>query len=153
MQERNVIGSTTAVAVAPFVDFIEALTPFVIIAIVLIITDSRFGIEAAEKRGETIRTSRMWRRAINKLVDYICWVLLAGVFSNTYSSILGVPMMTALVMLVVYCIELISIFNNYFEYKGLNFRISFSKVARSAWKRFTKSGDDIFNEKRDAERE
>ena len=49
MQERNVIGSAAAVAVAPFVDFFQALTPFIAIAIVLIITDSRFGIEAAQK--------------------------------------------------------------------------------------------------------
>lgn len=147
MQERNVIGSAAAVTVAPFVDFFEALTPFIAIAIVLIITDSRFGIEAAQKRGETIRASRMWRRAINKLVDYICWVSLAGVFSSTYSSILGVPMLTAFVMLVVYGIELISIFNNYFEYKGLDIRISLVKSVKAAFKRFTKSDADIFERK------
>lgn len=147
MQERNVIGSVTAATIAPFVEFYEALTPFIMIAIVLIITDARFGIEAAQKRGETIRVSRKWRRAINKLVDYICWVSLAGVFSNTYSTILGIPTMTALVMLIVYGIELISIFNNYFEYKGLTLRISFAKAARAVWKRFTKVEDDIFIKK------
>lgn len=147
MQERNVIGSATAVAVAPFVEFFQALTPFLIIAIVLIITDSRFGIEAAEKRGETIRASRKWRRAINKLVDYICWVSLAGVFSNTYSDVLGIPMLAAFVMLIVYSIELVSIFNNYFEYKGLDIRISLIKAVKSVWKRFTKSDGDIFERK------
>ena len=101
MQERNIIGSATTVALTPFIDFYQALVPYIILAIVLIIADSRFGIEAAQKRGEVIRQSRKWRRAINKLVDYICWISLAGVFSNAYSNILGIPALSGVVLLIV----------------------------------------------------
>lgn len=139
MQERNVIGSATAAFISPFVNFFEALTPYLLFAILLIIADSRFGIKAAQKRGETIRTSRKWRRAINKLVDYICWISLAGVFGQTYNEILGIPMLSAFVMLIIYCIELTSCFNNYFEYKGIYFRISLSGAIKAITRKFTKS--------------
>lgn len=131
MQERNVLGSFTAFAVTPFIEFIEALTPFLIIAILLIIADSRFGIQAAKKRGEQIRTSRKWRRAINKCVDYICWIMLAGIFGATYSEILGIPSLSAFMLLIIYGIEITSCINNYLEYKGVAFRLSFANILNS----------------------
>lgn len=143
MQERNIIGSATSVALTPFVDFYQALAPYIILAIVLIIADSRFGVEAAMKRGETIRQSRKWRRAINKLVDYICWISLAGVFSNAYSSILGIPALSGVVLLVVYAIEITSCFNNYFEFKGIKMRLSLATLFNTWFKRVSKSDVEI----------
>lgn len=119
MQDRNVIGGATAAVLSPFVDFYQKLIPFLILAIILIIADSRFGVKAAKKRGESVRVSRMWRRAINKLVDYICWITLAGMIGTTFGSQFHIPLLSAVVLCVVYGIELTSIFNNYFEYKGL----------------------------------
>lgn len=119
-----------ASAIMPLLDFYENLLPYIGLAIILIFVDSRFGIAASRKRGETIRTSRKWRRAINKLVDYVCWVTLAGVFGQAYGSVLDIPALAALMLLVVYGIELTSIFNNYFEYKGLHKKINFYKLLR-----------------------
>lgn len=143
MQERNVIGSVTTVALTPFIDFYQSLVPYIILAIVLIIADSRFGIEAAQKRGEVIRQSRKWRRAINKLVDYICWISLAGVFSNAYSDILSIPTLSGIVLLIVYAIEITSCFNNYFEFKGIKMRISFNAIFNEWFKKISKSEADI----------
>ena len=119
MQDRNVIGGATAALISPLVDFYSNLVPFLILAILLIIIDSRFGIKASKKRGEKVRPSRMWRRAINKLVDYICWVTLAGMIGQTFGTRLGVPLLSVIMLCIVYGIELTSIFNNYFEYKGV----------------------------------
>lgn len=127
MQERNIINGTTIV-VAPLLDFYNSLIPFIILAIVLIFVDSRFGVAAAKKRGELIRTSRKWRRAINKLVDYICWVTLAGLFGQTFGNILGIPLLSALLLLVVYGIELSSCYNNYLESRGINKKINIFKL-------------------------
>lgn len=127
----------------PFIDFYEALTPYILLAIALIIADSRFGIQAAKKRGETIRQSRKWRRAINKLVDYICWISLAGVFSNVYSDVLGLPALSGVVLLIVYAIEITSCFNNYFEFKGLKMRISFNAIFREWFKKVSHTEADI----------
>lgn len=128
LQERNIINGATAAMVAPLLEFYNKLTPFLLLAIVLIIVDSRFGIAAARKRGETIRTSRKWRRAINKLVDYVCWVTLAGLFGQAYGEILGIPILSALFLLIVYGVEISSCFNNYFEYKGIKKRINIFKL-------------------------
>lgn len=130
MQERNIINGVMASAIMPLLTFYENLMPYILLAIALIIVDSRFGIKASRKRGETIRPSRKWRRAINKLVDYVCWVTLAGVFGQAYGSVLDIPALAALMLLVVYGIELTSIFNNYFEYKGMRMKINVFKLLR-----------------------
>lgn len=114
--------------VAPLLDFCNNLIPFILLAIVLIIVDSRFGIAAARKRGETIRTSRKWRRAINKLVDYVCWVTLVGLFGQTFGTILGIPVLSGLLLLIVYGIEISSCFNNYFEYKNIKKKVNIFKL-------------------------
>lgn len=128
MQERNIISGAMATFISPFVEFYQALSPFLILALVLIVADTRFGVEASIKRGETFRPSRMMRRAINKLVDYICWITLAGVVGNAFGTILGIPILSALILLVIYGIELTSCFNNYFEFKGINKRINIWKL-------------------------
>lgn len=128
MQERNIISGAMATVISPFVEFYQALAPFLILALVLIVADTRFGVEASIKRGETFRPSRMMRRAINKLVDYICWITLAGVVGDAFGSVLGIPVLSALILLVVYGIELTSCFNNYFEFKGINKQINIWKL-------------------------
>lgn len=128
MQERNIINGTTAAIVAPLLDFYSKLIPFILLAIILIIVDSRFGCAASRKRGEEIRTSRKWRRAINKLVDYICWVTLAGMFGQTFGEISGIPILSALILLIVYGIEISSCFNNYFEAKGIKKKVNIFKL-------------------------
>jgi hypothetical protein len=124
MQERNVLAGATATVISPLVDFYGKLLPFLLLAILLIAIDSRFGIQASKKRGETIRTSRAIRRAINKFVDYICWITLAGMLGQTFGVVFHIPLLSMLVLLVVYTIELSSIFNNYFFYKGLKFKFN-----------------------------
>lgn len=128
MQDRNVIAGATAAVISPLVHFYAKLLPFIILAIVLIAIDSRFGISASRKRGETIRTSRAIRRAINKLVDYICWVTLAGMIGQTFGTAFHIPLLSVIVLCIVYSIELTSIFNNYFEYKGINKRFNALKL-------------------------
>lgn len=128
MQERNIINEVTTAVVAPLLDFYNNLIPFIILAIVLIFVDSRFGTAAARKRGETIRTSRKWRRSINKLVDYVCWVTLAGLFGQAFGTILGIPVLSGLFLLIVYGIEVTSCFNNYFEYKGIKKKVNIFKL-------------------------
>lgn len=128
MQERNIINGTTTTMVASLLDFYQSLIPFILLAIVLIIVDSRFGCAASRRRGETIRLSRKWRRAINKLVDYICWVTLAGLFGQTFGTVLGIPILSALLLLVVYGIELSSCYNNYLESRGINKKVNIFKL-------------------------
>lgn len=131
MQERNVISGATATVFSSFIDGWENLVIWLIVAFVLILADLRFGIEAADKRGENIRSSRAIRRTINKMVDYICWISVAWVLGHSFGEIFGIPLLVAIIMLIVCLIEISSIFDNYFEYKGLNKRFN-------VWKFFSR---------------
>ena len=124
MQERNVLSGATATVISPLVHFYGKLLPFLLLAILLIMIDSRFGILASKKRGEAIRTSRAIRRAINKFVDYICWITLAGMLGQTFGVVFHIPLLSMIVLLIVYTIELSSIFNNYFFYKGIKLKFN-----------------------------
>ena len=124
MQEKNIINGMLAVFLSEFFAFLTPLKWLAFCGIILIIADLRFGIMASKKRGEKIRTSRAIRRSINKLIDYICWVLLACALEHTFAVPFHIPLMPTLVMLIVYGVEIDSIFSNYFEYRDINIKVS-----------------------------
>lgn len=131
MQERNVISGATATVLSPFVDGWESIIVWLIVAFVLILADLRFGVEASRKRGEKIRGSRVIRRTVNKMIDYICWVSVAWVLGQSFGKIFNIPLTAAIIMLIVCLIEISSIVDNYFEYKGVNKKFN-------VWKFFSK---------------
>ena len=124
MTERNVINDLFVVSLSGFFDSLAPLKWLAFCGIILIIADLRFGVMASKKRGEVIRTSRAVRRSINKLIDYTCWVLLACALEHTFAVPFHIPLLPTLVMLVVYGVELNSIFANYFEYKDINIQVN-----------------------------
>ena len=126
MQERNIINGTASVLLTPLADFYTSLAPYFVLAIVLIVVDARFGIEAAVRRGEKIRRSRMLRRSINKLVDYICWV--TGMFGRVFGEVLGIPLLSVILLIIIYGIEITSCFNNYFEAHGIAKRVNLFRL-------------------------
>lgn len=138
MHEKNIINGTFAVFLSGFFEFLEPLKWLALCGIILIVADLRFGVMASKKRGETIRTSRAVRRSINKLIDYTCWVLLACALEHTFAEPFHIPLLPTLVMLVVYGVEINSIFANYFEYKGLNLKVDIFKF-------FKKKTNDIID--------
>ena len=86
MQERNVLQEVFTATLTLFTDLLEPVKWFILAAVCLIVADLKFGIEAARKRGEKIRTSRATRRSVNKLVDYICWILVAMSFGKVFGE-------------------------------------------------------------------
>ena len=138
MQEKNIINGMLAVFLSEFFAFLTPLKWLAFCGIILIIADLRFGVMASKKRGEVIRTSRAIRRSINKMIDYTCWVLLACALKHTFAVPFHIPLMPTIVMLVVYGVEINSIFANYFEYRGLNLKVDIFK-----W--FKKKSADIID--------
>lgn len=128
MQERNIIGGMTAAVLSPFVDCWQSIVWFLLLAVMLILGDLRFGIAAAKKRGEKIRPSRAVRRSLNKLVDYICWLSIATVVGINFGSVFGLPLLSVIIMAVVCIIEMSSIVDNYLEYKGIKKKINVIKL-------------------------
>lgn len=131
MQKRNVISGITATIFSSFVDGWESLIVWLVVAFVLILADLKFGVQASMKRGEKIRGSRVIRQTINKMVDYICWISIAWVLGNSFGKVFEIPLLVAIIMLIVCSIEISSIFDNYFEYKGLHEHFN-------VWKFFSK---------------
>lgn len=131
MTQRNILSAVSAAVLTPLVEGSEGIVIWIIVAFALILGDLRFGIMASMKRGEKIRGSRAVRRTINKMVDYICWVSIAWVLGASFGKIFGIPLLAAIIMVIVCTVELSSIFDNYFEYKGLKKRFN-------TWKFFSK---------------
>lgn len=133
MSERNVpqLG-----VLAMLFDFFEPLRWVLIAALVLILVDLRFGVSAARKRGEVVRFSRAIRRTVNKIVDYFCWVLLAGVVGEAFAEPFSIPLLPLIILLVIFGCEINSCYSNYFESHG-------KKVTVNIFKLFAKKVDII----------
>ena len=136
MSERNTISAMVPVFMSSFMDFIEPLKWFLLLGLILIFADLRFGIAAAKKRGEKIRISRAGRRTINKIVDYLCWILVAGAMGKAFGIPFNIPILPAITLLVVCGLEINSVFMNYFEARG-------KKVKVNIFKYFAKKSDII----------
>lgn len=149
MQERNILSGTTATILAPFVDGWESVFTWLIVVIVLIISDARFGCLASKQRGEPIRRSRLIRRSVNKLVDYICWISIAWALSHSFGAIFGIPYVVAIIMLGVCTIEVSSIIDNYFEYRGVKKKINLVRLFAILFK--TRELEECIEDKKDEE--
>ena len=135
MHERNIIGGFTASVLSPFIEGWQQMLWFLILAIILILGDLRFGIAAAKKRGERIRPSRAVRRSINKLVDYICWLSIATVVGINFGTVFDIPLLSVIIMAVVCIIEMSSIIDNYLEYKGIKKKVNLIKLIANIFRR------------------
>ena len=135
MQERNIIGGVTASVLSPFIEGWQQMLWFLVLAIILILGDLRFGIAAAKVRGEKIRPSRAVRRSINKLVDYICWLSIATVVGINFGTVFDLPLLSVIIMAIVCIIELSSIIDNYLEYKGIKKKVNIIKLIAHIFRR------------------
>ena len=135
MHERNIIGGFTAAVLSPFIEGWQQMLWFLVMAIILILGDLRFGIAAARKRDEKIRPSRAVRRSLNKLVDYICWLSIATVVGVNFGSVFGLPLLSVIIMAVVCIIEMSSIIDNYLEYKGIKQKVNIIKLIARIFRR------------------
>jgi hypothetical protein len=142
MEERNVIGPAAGAAYGWVVDFYSTLGPFILLALALILVDFRFGVKKAKmndrdkikngiditKEDDRFRASRAVRRSLNKVVDYLCWITIAGLIGNSFGTVFGIPYASAAMLLLVYGIEINSCYNNYLEVKGIKKKFNVFKL-------------------------
>lgn len=128
--DSNLLSTFMALLGATIANFYSHLAPWLLLGAVALLVDLRFGIKAAKARGETVRTSRAIRRTLNKAIDYLGIVTLAEMLSRTFGVSLGVPIVSVGMLFIIYGIELSSILNNYFEYKGLPWKFNLLKFLR-----------------------
>lgn len=102
----------------------------ILLAVILILSDLWFGISASRVQGIAIRKSRAGRRTLNKLVDYICYILLGAVIGKAIGEPYGVdPMVVSItVMILCYCFEVDSIYGHICEIHGIKKQYSIWKI-------------------------
>lgn len=97
----------------------------VLLSISLIIADFWYGMSEARMKKEVVRLSKAWRRTANKVVDYICLVLVAGILGVAIGEPLGVGhvQVAAVVMLLCIVFELNSIYGHICALNGVKPRM------------------------------
>lgn len=97
------------------------------LAAVLTITDFKFGIDAACYRKEQIRKSRAVKRTMNKVCSYLLWIVVAYTFGEAFGKPFGIDLLPVMILLIIYGVELESIFSNYFEARGMKVKVNIFK--------------------------
>lgn len=102
----------------------------IVLAIILILSDLWFGVSASRIQGIEIRKSRAGRRTLNKIVDYICYVLLGAVLGKAIGEPYGMdPIIISItVMILGYCFEVDSIYGHICEIHGIKKKYSIWKI-------------------------
>ena len=123
-------GGVAITALAFLRQTLLSMVPYAIIAVPLIILDLSWGIRAARHRGERVTFSHAFRRTMNKVFDYLCWIIIASGLSIAFE----VNWLEWLILGGVIFNEIISIASNYFETKGIKFSLA------AAWRWAFKTG-------------
>lgn len=114
----------------------------------LIIADFWLGISESKQRGKEIRKSKAFRRTFNKLVDYICYLMVAGLLGKAIGEPLGVSAITtaAVTMLLACAWELDSIYGHICVLNGAEKDFSVRKFIIGLFKRKSKEIEDAVDE-------
>lgn len=112
------------------------------LAFLLTMADLKFGISAAKYRNEIVKRSRAVRRTLDKITNYCLWIILAYTFGQAFGQPFGIDLLPLIILLVIYGVELESIYVNYFAAKG-------KKVKVNVFKFFSKKNDIIEVEEKD----
>ena len=101
-----------------------------LLAVALILADFWFGISVSKYLGKSIRRSRACRRTLNKLVDYLCYILVAAFLGMALGDPLGLkPVNIAMVsLLMCYGFEIDSIYSHICELHGVKNGISIWRI-------------------------
>ena len=107
-------GGVSVVLLTFLNDTIRLMLPFIILSIVLITVDLFFGVPAAKLRGERVSMSRGLRMTCNKIMEYICWIILAASLAVAFEW----PPLNWLILALVIGNEMVSIVTNWLFLHG-----------------------------------
>lgn len=114
----------------------------ILLAFVLILSDFWFGISVSRMQGIEVRKSKAGRRTLNKVIDYLCYVLLGAVIGKAIGDPYGLNPITVsiTIMILCYCFEIDSIYNHICELHGVKKRYSIWAIL---WKLITFKFKDV----------
>lgn len=120
---------TTQTFLSDFFLFLQFAKWMVLAAVMLVVADLYFGILAARTRSEVIKRSRAIRRTMDKLTSYLIWIILAYTFGQAFLP-LGIELLPLSILIIIYVVELESIYINYFQYRGKSIKINLLKILK-----------------------
>lgn len=109
------------------IDFFAWAKWLFFLALVLTLSDLKFGIAASQFRKDPIKRSRAIRRTMDKITSYIIWVIMAYSFGQAFGKPFGIDLLPLIILLVIYGVELESIYVNYFAARGKHVKVNFLK--------------------------
>lgn len=146
LQENVLIMTYTDHFLVGLFDFFIWAKWLLATALILTLADLKFGISASKYRKEPIKRSRAIRRTLDKICSYVLWIVLAYTFGQAFGQPFGIELLPIIILLVIYGVELESIYVNYFAAKG-------KKVKVNIFKYFSKKADIIEIEEKEGENE
>lgn len=116
-----------------------AVLPWLIPCIPLMLLVSKFGRENARLKGEEVTWGKTLKMAINKIFNYICWIMIACTLSIAFSS----DAITIVIMAIVYGLEVMKVILRYVQSQGyeVNERQALGVFLKIIIKKFT--GEDV----------
>lgn len=137
MEYRGIISGTiqggfASVAMAFISESLSHMIPWLIVSMVVILTDLAFGVRKCLLMGEEVRFSRAVRDTMGKMVTYFAFVCMVCMI--TVAADIGFKLDIYSCLLICF-IELCSIISNILKPKGINIniigalRLFFKKVA------------------------
>lgn len=127
---QSLFKTFTVGILGEYTQILHDLRWMIVLAIILILSDLWFGISASRVQGIEIRKSRAGRRTLNKVIDYICYVLLGAVLGKAIGEPYGMdPIIVSItVMVLCYCFEVDSIYGHICEIHGIKKKYSIWKI-------------------------
>lgn len=113
------IAKTTAIALmaSEVMMLLYELRWLIVVTFALVLVDLRFGNRESREKKVEIRVSRAIRRTCNKMVDYICWLIVGGLLGLAMRDAYGWSEVTTAASALALCwlCELNSIYGHYCE--------------------------------------
>lgn len=124
------------------------------LSMALIFADFWLGISESRQNGKEIRKSKAFRRTFNKVVDYICYLMVAGLLGKAIGEPLGVSSITtaAVTMLLACAWELDSIYGHICVLNGMKKDFSIRKIIFGWFKRKADIAEIVDESKQEEEK-
>lgn len=108
-------------------EFIQFAKWLLLCGLCLTMADLKWGLAKARYLEEEIRKSRAARRTLQKITDYIMWIIVAYTIGKAFEPF-SYDVAPLVMLIVIYGIEIESIYKNYFASKGKTIRINYTKI-------------------------
>lgn len=153
--DKHIISNTSrAVGIGLMATEIEALIYdlrwLIALSFALIVADFWLGLSESKLVGKPIRRSKAFRRTLNKAVDYMCYLMVAGLLGKAIGEPMGMNALrvAAVVMLLTCAWELDSIYGHICVLNGAQKDFSIRKIIFGWFKRKSERLSDAVEEGR-----